>query len=45
MIQRLRDIKLETSLFVDILVFMGSWNFMLSLFEPEKSFITSGPGL
>ena len=34
-----------TSLFVCILVFVSSWNFLLSRAEHEKSFITSGPGL
>ena len=29
--------------FVSILVFMSSWNFVLSWVEHEKSFITSGP--
>ena len=36
-------LKLETTLFVGILVFIRSWNFMLSWVEHEKSFITSGP--
>ena len=40
----MRDLKQETSDFVGILVFMSSWNFMLSWFEHEKGFITSGPG-
>ena len=35
-------LKQETSSFVDILVFMSSYNFVLS-YEHEKSFITSGP--
>ena len=33
----------ETSLFVGILDFLSSWNFMLSWVEHEKSFITSEP--
>ena len=33
--QHLRDLKLETSLFVAILVFMSSWNFLLSWVEHE----------
>ena len=45
MINTTRDLKRETSLFVGILVFMSSWNFMLSWFENEKSFIASGPGI
>ena len=35
----------ETALFVGILVFMSSWNFVLSWVEHEKSFINLGPGL
>ena len=42
--QNLRNWMKETSLFVGILVFMSSWNFMLSWVEHEKSFITFGPG-
>ena len=38
-------LKQETSLFVGILVFKTSWNFVLSWVEHEKSFITSGPVL
>ena len=38
-LQHLRDLKQETSLFAGILVFMSSWNFMLSWVEHEKSFI------
>ena len=37
------DLKQETSLFIVILVFMSSWNFVLSRVEHEKSFITIGP--
>ena len=33
----------KTPLFVSILVFMSSWNSMISWVEHEKSFITSGP--
>ena len=36
-------LKQETSSFVRILVFMSSWNFVLSWDEQENSFITSGP--
>ena len=32
----LSDLKQETSLFVGILVYMSSWNFMLSWVEHEK---------
>ena len=42
-LQHLRDFKQDTSLFVCILVFMSSWNFVLSWVEHEKSFLTSGP--
>ena len=38
----MKDLKQETSLFVSVLVFMSSWNFLLSWVEHEKSFITSG---
>ena len=34
--QHLRDLKQETSSFVDILVFMSSYNFMLSWVEDEQ---------
>ena len=36
-------IKRDISLFVRILVFMSSLNFVLRLVEHEKSFVTSGP--
>ena len=39
----MRDLKQETILLFDILVFMSSWNFMLIWVEHEKSFITEGP--
>ena len=42
---RLRDLTQETFIFVGILVFMISWNFMLSWVEHEKKFITSGRGV
>ena len=39
-------VKHSTSIrFVDILVFMSGWNFMLSSVEHEKKFITLGPGV
>ena len=41
----MRDLKQETSSFVGILVFMKSWNFVLSWVEHEKSFTTSGPDI
>ena len=41
--QHLRGLKQATSSFVGILVFMSSWNFVLSWVEHEKSFITSWP--
>ena len=41
--QHLRDLKQETSSFVSTLVFMSSLNFVLSLVEHKKVFITSGP--
>ena len=41
-IQHLRDLKQESSLFVGILLFMSSWNFLLSWVDHEKSFITLG---
>ena len=31
--------------FISILVFMSSWNFLLSWVEHKKRLITSGPGL
>ena len=34
--QHLSDLKQETYLFVGILVFMSSWNFVLSWVEHEK---------
>ena len=37
--------KQETSSFVGIVVFMSSWNFVLSWVEHEKSFITPRPSL
>ena len=37
------SLKQDTSLFVDILVFMSSWNLVLSWVEYVKSFITSEP--
>ena len=39
--QQLRDLKQDISLFVSILIFMSSWNFVLNWVEHEKSFITS----
>ena len=33
---KMRDLKEETNSFVGILVFMSSWNFMLSWVEHEK---------
>ena len=40
--KHLRTLKQDTSLFAGILVFISSWNFVLSWVEYEKSFITSG---
>ena len=38
----MRDLKQESSLFIGILAFMSSKNFVLNRVEHEKSFITSG---
>ena len=38
------DLNLKSPLILAISVFMSSLNFMLSLVEHEKSFITLGPG-
>ena len=40
--QHLRDLKQETSLFVGILVFMSSRDFVLSVVEHEKKFYNLG---
>ena len=36
------DLKQETSLFDSILVFMSSWNFVLTWVEHEKKFYNPG---
>ena len=41
----MRDLKQETSLFVGILVFMSSWNFMLIWVEHKKKFYNIGAWL
>ena len=43
--QHLRDVQQDISLLVDILVFMSSWNSVLSWVEHEKGFITWRPEL
>ena len=45
MIIQPESLKERFFLFFSILVFMSSWNFMLSWDENEKSFKISGPGL